>query len=466
MVLAPPPAPVLPRQAARPRWALPVLLTAAFVTTLDFFVANVALPAIRADLGAGAGAAQLVIAGYGLAYAAGVIVAGRLGEVAGAVRVFVAGLALFTLASLACGLAPSPVVLVVARVIQGSAAALMAPQVLALLHALYRGPDRDRAFAWYGGAVGLAGVSGQLVGGLLIASDPGGLGWRACFLVNLPIGLAALVLARTLPRAVRAAGRAEGAEGTRGREPRPRVDPVSAAMVAAGLLALVVPLAYGREQGWPAWSWLCLAASIPLLKAFADRQRRISQPLLDLTIFRSPGFARGLVAVVLLFGSSSGLSFVLALHLQEHRGLGPMASGAVFTSLNAGFLVASLLARRCAARLSAAGAPALAAGFALVALALDDPVTHLVPGLFLAGAGMGLTMSPLLNKALATVSPARSGTAAGVLGTVQELGGVLGVTVTGLVYFEGSVHAGLALLVAAALGLAYANGAAPKRAAP
>ncbi|WP_157254011.1 MFS transporter [Nonomuraea typhae] len=407
------------------RWLpLPVVLVAVFVTTLDFFIANVAIPAIRADLAAGPAATQLVFGGYGLAYAAGLIVSGRLGDLYGPRRVFLIGLALFTLASLAAGTAPGILALIVARVVQGSAAALLAPQVLTLIGALYPGAHRARAFGWYGTATGLAGVSGQVVGGLLMAADLGGLGWRAVFLINLPIGAVALVMARSvLP------------EIPRDRHGR-TLDLPGAVLVAAGLVAIVLPLVQGPELGWPAWTWLLLGLAVPLLAAFVARQRALAQPLLDLRVFGEPGFALGLVAVALLFGGSAGLSFVLAIHLQDGLGLGPLAAGMVFTALNAGFFVASLRRGR-----PVAGALAVVAGLAALHQVLPTGSPYLVAGaLGLAGAGMGMLMAPLISTVLAGVPRERSGAAAGVLGTVQETGGVLGGTLTGTVFLAAAGH--------------------------
>ncbi|MEV0200965.1 MFS transporter [Nonomuraea sp. NPDC050691] len=486
------------------RWqALPVLLVAVFMTTLDFFIANVAVPSMRAGLPAGGSEAQLVIAAYGLAYASGLVVAGRLGDLHGPRRVFSAGLALFTLASAACGAAPGAWALILARVLQGVAAALLAPQVLTLLGNLYRGADRARAFGWYGTAVGLAGVSGQVIGGLLIAADPWGLGWRACFLVNVPLGLVALALTARLvpdqppashpahvvpdPPASRPAHLvpdpsparpsedvAAAARHRQRQRQRHGLDVAGAGMVAAGLVAVVLPLAQGREQGWPPWTWLCLAASAPLLAAFARRQRRLAaagrQPLLDLDVFVEKGFAGGLVAVALLFGGSAGLSFVLALYLQEGLGLGPAAAGAVCTALNGGFLAGSArtaaLARRLGAGVPLAGAATLLLGLLLLlhvvaGRAGGAAVAYQVAGaLLVTGAGMGVLMSPLISTALGRVRPERSGAAAGVLGTVQETGGVLGGTLTGTVLLgsleEGwgqAASAGLAVPLACALGV-------------
>ncbi|WP_188188988.1 MFS transporter [Nonomuraea sp. SYSU D8015] len=432
--------------------ALPVVLVAVFMTTLDFFVANLAVPSIRADLGAGDAAVQLVIAGYGLAYAAGLIVCGRLGDLYGHRRVFTAGLALFTLASAACGLAPEAEALVPARVCQGLAAAMLAPQVLVLLRVLYEGAALARAFSWYGTAVGLAGVSGQAVGGLLVAADPLGLGWRACFLVNVPIGIAALALTgRVLPR-------------TPGTGDRHDLDVTGAVLVAAGLVAVVLPLVEGREQGWPAWTWLCLTAAAPTLAAFVRRQRRLAAsgraPLLEPAVFGEQGFAGGLVAVALLFGTSAGLSFVLALYLQDGLGLSPLAAGAVCTALNAGFFLASLRAERVPPTVAAL---TLVSGLALLGHVVwrGSGPCLVAAALLVTGGGMGLLMAPLISSVLSRVRRERAGAAAGVVGTVQEAGGVLGGVITGAAFFgalgggawDDATLAGLAVLVTGALGV-------------
>ncbi|WP_067825244.1 MFS transporter [Actinomadura kijaniata] len=410
----------------RSRWALPLLLSAVFMTTLDFFIVNVALPSARRDLGLGPSLTQLTAASYGLAYAAFLVVAGRLGDRYGRRRVFGIGLALFTAASAACGLAPTGAALVAARTAQGVAAALLAPQVLALLGTLYPGAERTRAFGWYGTAVGLAGVSGQALGGLLIATGPG---WRTCFLVNVPVGLAALLgLRRAVPESFGTA--------------RP-LDLPGAALLAAGLALAVLP--FTAPEWWP----VALLAA-PALAAFAVRQRRVADPLLELALLRDGGFAAGLAAVALLFATSAGLSFALSLALQDRHGLSPLTAGLIFTALNAGFVLAAPLARRLPERRAPAlGALVLASGLALLPAA-DDPF-HLPPGLLLAGAGMGLTMAPLISTALARVAPGSSGQASGLLGTVQELGGVLGVAATGTA-LSAPGH-GLAVPLALALAL-------------
>jgi MFS family permease len=230
-------APALSRPEAAPAvdWRpLLVVLVGTFVTFLDFFIVNVALPSIQSELHAGPGAVQLVIAGYGLAFAVGMIGGGRLGDLYGRRRLFAIGLALFTAASAACGLAPSATVLVVARIAQGAAGALLTPQVLAIVSTVYSGAARARAFAAYGFAMGIAGVLGQLIGGALIAADLAGSGWRGIFLINVPVGLAALAVLRVVPES---------------RGERARLDGAGTTLLSAALAAIVLPLVTGREQG-------------------------------------------------------------------------------------------------------------------------------------------------------------------------------------------------------------------------
>ncbi len=478
-------------------WALLVVLAAVFMTTLDFFIVNAVAPATRRDLDAGRTALQAVLVGYGLAYAIGLITAGRLGDLYGPRRVFVVGLALFTGASAACGLATGPGFLVAARIAQGLAAALMAPQVLALIGRMFPGADRARAFAWYGATVGVAGTGGQAVGGLLLAADLGGLGWRACFLVNVPLGVLALAMVRLLPADGKSAGTGSGtASGTSGAEgaARPGLDPLGAVLSATGLVALVLPLVVGRESGWPAWTWVSLGLSLPLLAGFAAHQRRRitagRSPLLDPVVFRDPGFTRGVVCVALLFGGSAGLTFVLSLFLQEGRGMSPVTAGVVGVALNASFFAASMqtgrLTGRLGNRIAVLGGTVLAAGFALIGWSASSvgatglPV-GLVGGLAVTGAGMGLLMAPLTAAALAGVRARLTGMAAGVLGTAQETAGVLGIALTGLVFFHrlspggaGAPGAGapgwldafrtvMAVLAVAALAIAAITAAATRR---
>src|SRR5215217_4613307 len=247
--------------------ALPVLLAGAFMVVLDFFIVNVALPSIATDLGAGDSSLEWVVAGYGLTFAAFLIIAGRLGDELGRRRVYAIGLGLFTVASAACGLAPSPTTLVLARVAQGTAGAVVMPQVLGIVGVTYRGPDSVRAMSLYGLALGLAAVGGQVIGGALVESDLAGLGWRSCFLINVPIGIAALAFtpalvpasrAKSTRRPRRAWRRAVGRRahgGASATDPGPRAGLAGVDLGLAGRLPAVArsvpaPPAAPRRERW------------------------------------------------------------------------------------------------------------------------------------------------------------------------------------------------------------------------
>ncbi|MGO4578125.1 MFS transporter [Cupriavidus sp. 2TAF22] len=422
----------------RERLAMLVMLSGTFMVVMDFFIVNVALPAIRHDLHASAGALQLVVAGYGVANAAGLITGGRLGDMLGRRRMFMLGLALFGLASAACGLAPDARALVAARVAQGLGGALLQPQVLAMLSLAYTGPARARAFAAYGLTLGLAALLGQLLGGALIRADPGGLGWRACFLINVPVAAAALLLA---PRVLRAAPRVPGS----------KPDLRGMALLATALCALVWPLVEGRQQGWPPATLLALALAPPLLALFAWQQRRLQarggQPLVSPALFATPGFARGLAVTLAFYAGNASFYFVLALYLQDGLGLSPLQGGGAFTMLALGFFGASLAAPRIAARLGrssiAYGALLLAAGHWLqLANALlpwhahaTAPVAAMLGLLAVQGAGIGMVMAPLASAVLAGMPERHAGVASGVLATVQQVGNSVGVALIGNVFY-------------------------------
>jgi EmrB/QacA subfamily drug resistance transporter len=426
------------------RWAaLPVVLAGTFMVVLDFFIVNVAMPAMQADLHASSGAVEWVVAGYGLTFATLLITAGRLGDQLGRRRMFSLGLALFTVASAACGLAWSPAALVVARLVQGMAAALLSPQVLSIIGVAYTGPDRVRALSVYGIVLGLAAVGGQLVGGVLVQADVAGLGWRTCFLINVPVGAAALALvARLVPES-----RAERSS---------RIDLVGTVLVTGGLTAVVLPLVEGRSHGWPLWTWVALAVAPAILLAFAVHQRRLGRrggaPLLDPALFRDRAFSAGLLTQLVFWCGQASFFLVLALYLQLGRGLDALQAGLVFTILAAAYLVASLrapaLTARLGRRLPAIGALVLASGHGLLAASVADVGTSgsvglLAPALLLVGAGMGLVITPLTATVLASLEPHRAGAASGALSTMQQVGNALGVAVTGVVFF-GALDGGFA----------------------
>ncbi len=430
-----------PAGARSSRWsALPVLLAGTFMIVLDFFIVNVALPAMQTDLGASAGALEWVVAGYGLTFATLLITAGRLGDQHGRRRMFGVGLALFTLTSAACGLAWDPTSLIVARLAQGAAAALMSPQVLSLMGVMYTGEDRNRAMALYGLSMGLAAAGGQLIGGVLIES---GLGWRGCFLINVPVGLVALaLLKRTVPES-------QDPEAV-------RLDLVGTALVTLALVDIVLPLVEGRSQGWPEWTWLCLGAAPVTLALFARHQRRLAArggaPLTPPALFADRDVRNGLVTQLFFWCQQAAFFLVLALYLQPGRGLDALEAGLVFTIVAVAYLAASAkapeLTERHGSRLIVAGGLALAAGHADLALAAhrvgsSGSLAWLAPGLALAGVGMGLCITPLTATVMGIAArrPDLAGAAAGVLSTVQQVGNAIGVAVTGVLFF-GAVDGG------------------------
>jgi len=416
-----------------------VMLSGTFLVVLDFFIVNVALPSMQRELHASAGTLQMMVAGYGLATAAGLITGGRLGDLFGRRRMFMLGLLLFTLASAACGLAPNAELLVAARVLQGLAGALLQPQVLAMIGLAYTGESRARAFAAYGLTLGLGATLGQLVGGLLIHADLAGLGWRSCFLINVPIGLLALVLA---PRVIPPLANSGNS----------RLDLAGMLLVAAGSVAVVLPLVEGREQGWPLWSWLCLAAALPLLAAFAFQQRRLAAnggaPLVAPVLLANRRFVMGLFTTLAFYVGNASLYFVLALYLQQGLALDPLSSGLVFTSLAVGFFATSMAGARLARRFGgtppiALGALVLAVGHALqfVNVAGWAGHTHMIawmvplPLLLVQGAGLGMVMAPLVSTVLAGLPPQHAGVASGVLSMVQQASNALGVALIGILFY-------------------------------
>jgi EmrB/QacA subfamily drug resistance transporter len=444
------------------RWApLPVILTGTFMVVLDFFIVNVALPSMQSRLHASNSSVEWVVAGYGLTTAVLLITGARLGERWGRRRVFTAGLALFTISSAACGVAATPGMLVISRLAQGAAGALLMPNVISIIGVVYDGADRARALAAYGMVMGLAAVSGQLIGGVLVQADPAGLGWRSCFLINVPVGVLAVACApRVIPESRSPRGAGMDAPGT--------------ALVTLGLTAVVLPLVEGRAHGWPLWTWLSLACAPGLLAAFALHQRRLvsrgAPALLPAGMLASPGLAAGLAAQLLFWCGQASFFLVLSLYLQQGRGLSALHAGLVFTILAVAYLAASLRApamtMRHGRRVLAAGALVLAAGHVALALTVaavgvGGSVLALVPGLVLVGAGMGLGITPLASLIMGSLEAEHAGAVSGVLATMQSVGGALGVAVIGVIFYgalsHGIGHAfelSLAALAVALVGVA------------
>jgi EmrB/QacA subfamily drug resistance transporter len=434
-----PRSPAAPSRPARHNstFTLIVLLTGFFMALLDFFIVNVALPSIQSDLRASSAAVQWVVAGYGVALAAGLVTGGRLGDLFGRKRMFVLGLLLFTAASALCGLAPNAGVLIGARIAQGLGAAVYMPQILGVIGAAFSGAKQARAYTGYGLTAGLGAVFGQLIGGALIQVNLFHLGWRSIFWINVPIGLITALLAlRALPSVPRSG--------------RTRLDPVGGGLLTLAVIALVLPLVEGRQDGWPAWTWAALAASPALLGLFYAHQRRLigrgGVPVLNPALFGQRSFAAG-VPIALVYNISVGAYFfVLALYLQQGRGMTALDSGLLFAALGGPYLLTSLRSGRLAARfgrgLLMVGCLAQGAGYALLDATVHGAgaghsVCWLIPAMAVVGAGMGFAYAPMFGIVLAGVDPQHASSASGLLSTVQQVGGATGIALAGLVYFDG-----------------------------
>ena len=418
------------------RWLmLPVTLIAMFMAGFDIWAVNVAAPSLQRDLHVSDAALQLIVGGYAFMYASGMVTGGRLGDLFGYKRLFMVGVVAFALASLACGLAPTAGVLVAFRLVQGLTGAVMVPQVVALITASFPARERSRALGWYGATMGLGFVSGQILGGGLIQANVLGLGWRAIFLVNVPVGVLAVIVASIVVPAAR---------GQR----RPRLDPLGAAGVSGGLALALVPLTLGRDEGWPVWTWVSLAAALPVLAATVAWERRLARrggdPLLDLTLFRDRAFSAGLLlnfAVLFFFGS---FMFVLTLLLQSGLGLSPLHAGIVNLPLALTFIAMTLYGPKAAARLGprsiTVGAVLAALGvlvLAVTALRAGGQLTgwETAPGTALIGLGQGLMVPSLMGAVLSHVRPDQAGAAAGVLTTTQQFAIASGVAIIGAVFY-------------------------------
>ncbi|MFH8656560.1 MFS transporter [Streptomyces afghaniensis] len=412
------------------------VLLAAALPLIDFFIVNVALPTIGTDLAASESVLELVVAGYGVSYAVLLVLGGRLGDLFGRRRLFLVGMAAFGLTSLACGLAPGAWSLVAARVAQGASAAAMLPQVLATIQATTTGPRRAKAMGLYGATAGLSMVAGQILGGVLVAADIAGTGWRSVFLVNVPVVLAGLFLAaRTVPE-------------TRSARPEP-VDVPGTVLLAASLLTLLVPLTEGRAAGWPLWTWLSLVAFPFVAAAFYVVERRADRagrtPLVPPSLFALTSLRRGLLLVLPFSIGFSGFMFVIAVALQQGAGLDPVAAGLALAPLAVVFFVFSLLGPRLVARYGTrvvtAGAALQGLGLALMALAAWRFWPHLgfvelLPGAAVAGAGQALQLPVVYRVILSEVPPARAGVGSGVMITTQQSALALGVATLGTLFLS------------------------------
>ncbi|MFL6072420.1 MAG: MFS transporter [Mycobacteriales bacterium] len=414
---------------------LAVVLAGTFMAVLDVAIVNVAIPSISHQLHVGFGAVEMVISVYTLTYACLLVTGGRLGDLYGRRRLFIAGLLVFTAASALCGAAPTVGVLVAARALQGIGGALMYPQVMAIIQVSFDGKERVRALGVFGSVVGMAAVAGQLIGGGLLAWNPFGLAWRSVFLVNVPLGvLTALAAAAVLPNDQP--------------DVRMRLDWGGVLLLGVALMMLSTPLVEGRDQGWPVWMVVMLVCAAPAFAAFVAYERRFAvrggAPLMRLELFRNRGFAGGVPIGMLFVTSYAGFLLLLAVYLQAGLGFTPLRSGLVYTPAAVGFFLTSLAAPKLVPLL---GRHVLSVGYVIAALGLlataatvaaagaDLSGWELAPTLLIAGLGQGLGMSPLIGTIIAGLEPADAGAGAGVVTTTLQVGNMLGVALGGLLFF-------------------------------
>jgi MFS family permease len=412
--------------------ALIVLLTGGLLPPLDFFIANVAVPAIRETLSANPAEMQLVISGYAAGYAVFLIPGGRLGDLFGRRRMFILGMAGFTLTSALCGFATSGAMLDAARVVEGISAAMMAPQVLGSIRGLYTEDELGRVLSLYGTMIGVAAACGQLLGGALIALDLFGLGWRLVFVINLPIGACAMLGAWfVLPETSRRTAQ--------------NLDIGGALLLLATLCTLILPLSVGRDQGWPPWTFVSLAAFPILWLAFVRFERRVAKrgaaPLFDVDLLKRPGFQRSLVIAFLYFFTSP-FYLGFSLYLQEGHGFDALHTGLAILPYGLGCLVGSLITAPFPPWLRvhqfAVGMALELVGYAGVMLCVGALVDGwiLIAMLFLGGFGQGVGMPRVVDMVMSAVPPSHAGLAAGILNSTLQIGAAVSVAAIISIFYQ------------------------------
>jgi len=415
-------------------WALAVAVLAVLVDMVDNQIVAVALPTIQRQLGTGEAALQWISAGYALGFALTLITGGRLGDRYGTKRLFLLGMTVFTAASLVAGLAPQVGVLITARVAQGIGSGLMVPQVLSFIHAEFDEKERPKAMTYFAAAFPVGGLAGPLLGGLLTQANLFDTGWRAIFLVNLPIGVLAVAGALlTMP--------------TRPGFVQHRTDTGGLSLLTVALFAIFYPLVQGHELGWPSWSIGLMVAAVPLLGLFAYQQRtharRGGEPLIQPGLLRYRSLVAG-QAVMLCINTAVGVFFVLTLHLQMGLGYSPLAAALTFLPATLGIIVGNVLAIRLAPRfgrlftavaivvllvsLAAIAVLVVRLGDALNAWALLAPAVGF-------GLGMGAVLNSLFTTSMSEIRPDQAGSASGVVNTTVQLGMATGIALFGTVFF-------------------------------
>jgi EmrB/QacA subfamily drug resistance transporter len=414
-----------------------VVLAASVMDLLDATIAQTAAPAIRLDLGGSYATIEWTTAAYTLAMATGLLLGGRLGDLFGRRQVLLGGMAAFTGASVLCALAPSPETLIGARALQGLTAAVMVPQCFGLIRELFGDAGQQKAFAVFGPVMGLAAVVGPLLGGAIVDADMAGTGWRAIFLINVPIGLAALAVGRRyLPRTAPVASGA-------------RLDLPSVLLAMAGGLAIVYPLVEGRERGWPAWCVALPFAGLALLGAFAAlqarRHRAGATTLVEPSLLKRRPYVSGLALVATFIGAMGGMVLALNVMFQTGLGFSPLACGVATAGIPlaaiGGSITSALVVGRLGRIVLWLGTGTMALGLLVTDLVLRAQGAELsawdvAAPLAVTGFGMGMIFMPMFDIVLAGVEPHQLGSASGLLESIQQLGMSIGIAVVGTVLFN------------------------------
>jgi EmrB/QacA subfamily drug resistance transporter len=414
-----------------------VVLLAFFMDILDSTIVNVAIPSIRESMEASYSAIQWIIAGYQLAFALILITGGRLGDIVGYKKMFLIGVFGFTVASALSGLATSTEMLIGARFLQGLMAALMVPQILSNIQIMYpTTKERQNISALYGGIAGIATVLGPIIGALLITGNVWDLGWRTIFLVNIPVGIGAMILAWIfLPDA---------------KSERPlKLDLVGVGIVLVAMLMLMFPLIQGRQLDWPAWIIASMIISVPIFVLFAFTQiwkdRHDASPLVVPSLFRRRSFVAGVILSLCFFSVIFGFFFIFTIYLQIGLGYSILKAGLTGIPFSLGVSLAAgmsgpVLVPRFGRKIISAGPLVMGAGYALFLFTIrhygsDVTPWEFIPALLISGLGMGCVVAPIYSFILAEVPINDAGSASGVVNTTQQIGGAIGIAIVGVVFF-------------------------------
>lgn len=422
--------------ASQKRIAMITICMAFVMDLLDNTIVNIAIPSIQANLGVSYAAVQWLIAGYALSFAVLLITGGRMGDVFGYKKLFLGGVAGFTLASLFCGLAWNPEALIVGRLLQGAMAAMMVPQVMSVMQIMFTPKERGPLMGLFGAMAGVAATLGPVIGGVLIHFNIAGLDWRPIFLINIPVGIAALIMGiKYLPE---------------GKSPHPlKLDVIGTVLVIGAMALLVFPLIEGRDLDWPMWVFWMMAAAIPVLMAFvwwqSVKDKKDHSPLVVPALLKTRTFVIGLIINIIFEGAMIGFFLPFTLILQVGLGYEVIKAALTGIPMSIGIALAmAVLGQKVIAKLGrytmTLGTVIMASGLGLVLYfvnqyGLDTTPWEFIPGLMIAGAGMALIMSPMFAVVLTDVDPKHAGSASGVMSAVQQLGGAIGTALIGVFFF-------------------------------